>query len=98
MFTCKKLAALAVVIVAGTTLAAPADAISLAQKPSAHLAAKVDVQYYRGYRRSARNYRGYRRYARRNRGIYSRSFMNCINSGNPLDFCQQVHGGFGGSR
>jgi hypothetical protein len=77
----KRLAAFAVAIVAGTMLAAPTNAVSLAQKPSAHPSAKVDVQYYRGYRR----------YARRNRGpIYGRGFMNCINSGHPADFCQQV--------
>jgi hypothetical protein len=77
----KKLAAFAVAIAAGTMLAAPTNAVSLAQKPSAHPAAKVDVQYYRGYRR----------YTRSNRGpVYSRSFMNCINSGHPADFCRQV--------
>ena len=81
MLICKKLTAFAAAIIAVLVLAAPANAVTLKQRPPGYSGMKADVQYYRQYRR----------YARRNRGpLYGRGYMNCINSGHPADFCQTV--------
>jgi len=81
MLTCKKLSALATVIIAVPVLAASANAMTLKQRPPGYSVMKADVQYHRRHRR----------YTRRNKGpLYGRGYMNCINSGHPADFCQTV--------
>jgi hypothetical protein len=81
MLNWKKLAALTSVVALIPMLAASADATVLAQRLLAYPAGKVNVQYYRHYRR----------YARRNRRpVYGRGYMNCINSGHDADFCKSL--------
>jgi hypothetical protein len=81
---------------ASAALAAQGGTASYSHSLSGSGGTVAQAQYQR--RGDARRYARYRRGWRGRRGVYSRGFMNCINSGHPADFCRDVGSDFSGSR